>query len=226
VRGANSSIPLWAKRFAHDRMCLFGTRTSQVTYGQNKCGVLIVLVILLNNEFRKTNNNGMKSKAQKNQELADARELMEKAQSLVFVNFSKTPVSKVSGLKASLREAGGTYKVMKKRLFKILFQEKNVPVDMGQFDSQFAAVFSPQDISEAAGTVYRFAKEQEKEGSAFSLVGGADIAKSIAYGAEDIVRIGKLPSREVLLAQLAGMLNAPLRQLAYTISKVGESKGA
>lgn len=150
--------------------------------------------------------------------------MLEKAQSLVFVDFSKTPVRKVNELKATLRSAGSFYKVMKKRLYKILFQEKNIPVDMEQQNSQFAAIFSDKDISDPAGIVSRFAKEQEKEGSMFALLGGVDISSNIVYSAEEIKRIGQLPSREILLAQLAGILNAPMRQCAYILSEIGRKK--
>ncbi|OGM91293.1 50S ribosomal protein L10 [Candidatus Wolfebacteria bacterium RIFCSPHIGHO2_01_FULL_48_22] len=166
----------------------------------------------------------MKSKKQKSKELTDTRGLFEKAKSLVFVNFSKTPVAKVAELKAGLRNEGGAYKVMKKRLYNILFKEKNLSVDMSQFDNQFAAIFSDKDISNPAGAAFRFAKSLEKDGSDFSLLGGADMETGVVYSAQDISRIGNLPSREILLAQLAGMLNTPMKLLAYTLSEIGKNK--
>lgn len=166
----------------------------------------------------------MKTKVQKIKELEGNRVLLDKARSVVFVDFSKTPVSKINTLKMTLRSAESKYKVMKKRLFKILFQEKNLQVDMDQFSSQFAAIFSEKDIFEPAGIVAKFAKEQEKAGSLFSLLGGADITGNVIYGADEIKRIGQLPSREILLGQLAGMFNAPLRQLAYVLDTIGKGK--
>lgn len=166
----------------------------------------------------------MKSKTQKNKELADSRALLDGAMSVLFVDFSKTPVAKVNGLKATLRSAEGVYKVMKKRLFKILFQEKNLAVDMDQFNGQFAAIFSKGDITQSAGPAFKFSKEREKEGNLFALLGGVDIAGGIVYSADEVKRIGQLPSRDILLAQLAGILNAPVKKLAYVLSEIGKSK--
>lgn len=166
----------------------------------------------------------MKSKQQKSQELADTRVLLEKARSLVFVDFSKTPVVKIHELKKTLRTSGAYYKVMKKRLYKILFQEKNIPVQMDECGGQFATIFSNTDISDVAGVAFRFAKQQEKEGSQFALIGGVDIESNNVYTMKDIQRIGQLPSREILLAQFVGMLQAPMRMLAYTLAQIEKNK--
>lgn len=166
----------------------------------------------------------MKSKQQKSQELAGVRALLEKAQSLVFVDFSKTPVVKIHELKKTLRVSGAQYKVMKKRLYKILFKEKNISVQMDEFGGQFAAIFSNADISDPAGVAFRFAKQQEKEGSQFTLIGGVDIQSHTVYTTQDIQRIGQLPSRDILLGQFVGMLQAPMRMLAYTLAQIEKNK--
>jgi hypothetical protein len=44
--------------------------------------------------------------------------------------------------------------------------------------------------------------------------------------AEDVVYIGKLPPREVVLAQLLGMLAAPIRSFLYILDEKSKMGGA
>lgn len=151
-----------------------------------------------------------------------AAELFDKSKSVVFIDFSKTPVREVSILKNSLADIQSIYKVVKKRLLNIVFKNKKVPVDVTAFESQLGTVFSPKDIVDAAGTVYRFTKGKEKELSEFKMLGGYDVENSRYYSAEEINKIGRLPSKEILLGQLLGMLSAPVRSLAYVLDQIAK----
>lgn len=166
----------------------------------------------------------MKSKLQKQREMEHGESLLKSAQSMVFVDFSKTPVVKVSELKNQLREIGATYRVIKKRLLKKVFSDAGVEIDPKQFSGQLATIFAPNDISEVTGIVYRFAKEAEKNEHAFALLGGYDAVGKTFFSTQDIVRIGQLPSRDILLAQLLGMLQAPIKSLVYTLDQVAKKK--
>lgn len=164
----------------------------------------------------------MKSKQQKIKEIEQETALVDSAQSLIFVDFAKTPTKDIVSLKQALEHIESVYKVVKKRLLKIVLGKKEIPVDPKSFSAQLATVFSPKDISESAGVVYRFAKEREKDGGAFKVLGGYDVTARAFFGEQDIKRIGQLPSREVLLAQLVGMVQAPLRSLAYVLDQVAK----
>ena len=164
----------------------------------------------------------MKTKAQKSQDIKKATDLLDKAKSVVFVDFSKTPTHEVGVLKNSLAAIESTYNVIKKRLLGLVFKQKNIGVDVEQFESQLGTVFSGRDITDAAGTVYRFAKSKEKELPEFKMLGGYDVVASRFYSAEEIKRIGQLPTKEVLLGQLVGMVQAPLRTLAYVLDQISK----
>ena len=51
------------------------------------------------------------------------------------------------------------------------------------------------------------------------LLGGYDVAGKQPVDAATIVMIGKLPPREVLLAQLLGMIAAPIKSLLYVLDQ-------
>lgn len=166
----------------------------------------------------------MKTKIQKTQDIKKAADLFDKSKSIVFVDFSKTPVKEVSILKNSLAVIESTYRVIKKRLLNLVFKDKNVPVDVTSFEAQLGTVFSSKDIVDTAGTVYRFTKGKEKELPEFKMLGGYDIEASRYYSAEEINKIGRLPSKEILLSQLVGMLSAPVRSLAYVLSEISKRR--
>ena len=166
----------------------------------------------------------MKTRQQKEQQVQKGKELLENAQSVVFVDFSQTPVSAIQTMKKALREIETTYHVIKKRLLNLVLKDKGIDVDVKQFSGQVGTVFSPKDISDAAGAVYRFAKDLGNE--AFQLLGGFDVASQTFFGGEDIMRIGKLPSRNILIAQVAGLVKTPITQCAYVLAQIAEKKGA
>lgn len=165
----------------------------------------------------------MKSKQQKTQEMDQAKELAGSSKSLIFVDFSKTPVTEISKLKVLLREIGSSYKVVKKRLLRIVFQEKGIEVDAKQFPGQLATIFSDKDISDPAGIVAKFSRELGKDAK-FQMMGGFDFESARFFEAADITRIGNLPGRPVLLAQFAGLLKAPLSQLANVLDQISKKK--
>ncbi len=165
----------------------------------------------------------MKTKVQKKQEVESGEELSKKADSMVFVDFAKTPVKDITALKNEVRSIGGVYRVIKKRLLQRAFNEQGVSVDTKQFGGQLATVFAPKDISEAGGVVFRFSKGLDKA-SEFKIVGGYDVKSKQYFSDGEMKRIGQLPSRDILLAQLLGMLQAPTKSLVYTLDQIAKKK--
>jgi large subunit ribosomal protein L10 len=176
--------------------------------------------------MRTAQNNGMKTKKQKTQDLEKGSALAHTAQALVFVDFSQAPTKEVEGLKRAIDTVQGVYKVIKKRLLGIVLKNENIPIDMAQFEGQLATIFSEKDISDTAGVVYRFLKDKAKEFPAFRMVGGYDVASKTFFDAVAIQAVGKLPSRDILLAQFVGLLSTPTRSLVYTLDQIAKKKSA
>ena len=51
------------------------------------------------------------------------------------------------------------------------------------------------------------------------LLGGYDIAKKEPFDGAQMIYIGKLPPREVILSQLLGILSAPIRSFLYVLDQ-------
>lgn len=159
----------------------------------------------------------MKTKQQKIEQVEGGQELLKQSQLLLFTDFTGTGVEDMKNLRKTLREMGAKFKVIKKRLLRIVFEKMGVDFNPEQFDSQVGTIFTQKDIYEIISPVYKFGREKEKQG--FKILGAYDLAEKKFIDAETVVKIGKLPSREILLSQLVGVLSAPMRMLAYILSE-------
>jgi large subunit ribosomal protein L10 len=172
----------------------------------------------------------MKTRAQKETELANARTLFEKSEALIFADFTKITAENLRKLRIELKKSGANFLVIKKRILGILLKEKGIDVDLKQFKTSVGTIFSEVDTEHIAGPAFKFFSGMEvPEGEAKDvwikkILAGYNIVAKTPMNAEEIVYIGKLPPREVVLAQLLGMLAAPIRSFLYILdekSKMG-----
>jgi large subunit ribosomal protein L10 len=172
----------------------------------------------------------MKTRAQKEEELANARALFDKSQALIFADFTKITAENLRKLRQELKKADANFLVIKKRILGILLKEKGIDVDLKQFKTSVGTIFSEADSEHIAGPAFKFFSGMEvPEGAAKDvwikkILAGYDISGKTSMNAEQIIYIGKLPPREVVLAQLLGMLAAPIRSFMYILdqkSKMG-----
>lgn len=159
----------------------------------------------------------MLTKQQKSQQIEESKKVLRESRILAFIDFSGTTVEDMKKLRRSLRSVGAKLKVFKKRLLRIALKDSGFDFNPKQFDSQVGTVFASKDISEIAGLIYKFSKEIKNKD--FKILGGYDLAEKNFFDSATVQRIGKLPSREVLLGQLVGMLVAPMRMFLYVLSE-------
>ncbi len=167
----------------------------------------------------------MKTKAQKQIELNKAKELLEKSTALVFADFTKIAAEAVRKFRMELKKNGANMLLIKKRLLGLLFKEKGIDIDLAKFKVSIGMIFSEKGTEMAAGTTFKFFSGLEvPEGGDKNmwvghLLGGYDLVGKSPIDAAQIVMIGKLPPREVLLAQLLGMILAPIKSLLYILDQ-------
>jgi large subunit ribosomal protein L10 len=169
----------------------------------------------------------MKTKAQKNVELAEAKKLLDKSQALIFTDFTKITAENMRRFRRELEKGGAHFLVIKKRLLGILFKERGIDADLKQFKVSVGTIFSEGGIDKVAGPTFNFFSKLEvpdggdKQMWVKHILSGHDLAKASA-GALDgaqVVYIGKLPPREVLLAQLLGTMAGPVRAFLYLLDQ-------
>lgn len=123
-------------------------------------------------------------------------------------------VKEVEGLRRTIRESGAIMKVYKNTIM----QKALAELDMVNMDEILAGpsafVFCGGDVAAAAKAVTEFAKENDK----LEVKGG--MMDNTFVSAEEIKAIASLPSKEVLLAQIAGAISGVARGLAVSINGI------
>src|SRR5207302_10417701 len=102
--------------------------------------------------------------------------------------------------------------------------------DLKQFKISVGTIFADGDIEKAAGPAYKFFSALAvPDGGAKDvwikhLLGGYDMKSSALVDSQQLIYIGKLPPREVVLGQLLGMLSAPIRSFLYILDQKSKSQ--
>ena len=168
---------------------------------------------------------------QKQQQVAALKEAFEKANVGVLVNYSGITVEKDTKLRKQLREAGCEYKVVKNTLLSRAFKDAGIDGLDECLNGTTAIAYSENGYTEAPKILSDYAKDNENfQVKAGFIDGGAVDAKSIDA-------LAKLPSKEVLLAQVLGGLNGPIqgfanvlngtmRGLVIALNAIAEKQGA
>jgi large subunit ribosomal protein L10 len=153
--------------------------------------------------------------------VSELRERVRKAPVVYLTDFTGLDVKSITQLRRSLKASGAEYVVVKNRLAKLAFDETELPNIFEDLTGPTGVVLGYDDAVAPAKTLKDFAKEHDSK-PAFKL----GILDQKVLHPEQIDRLAKLPSREVLLAQLAGLLEAPLAQLAAALEgKLQEMAG-
>jgi len=160
-------------------------------------------------------------KSEKETFVAEFRERHGRAPVMYFTDFTGLDVKSLSSLRQSLRDSGAEYVVGKNRLVKLALQEANLP-DLGEaLTGPTGVVFGYEDVVTPAKVLTDFAKDHQDRPT-FKL----GVLEGKLLAPEQISQLAKLPSREVLLSQLAGVLQAPMAALAGVLeAKLQEMVG-
>jgi len=149
-----------------------------------------------------------------------------------LVNYKGLTVDQMQSLRSKLREKGGSFKVAKARLMKRAVDGVSGVQELApHFKEQVALVFAPAETPAVAKVLRDVAKSNEHLEMLMGFVESQVLDKTA------VERIASLPSKEVLLAQLCGSLNAPVGSLSrilnmliirllFVLKQVGEKKQA
>lgn len=154
-----------------------------------------------------------RTKAQKQQIIADYLEKLKKAESVILTSFSGLKTKSLFELKDRLFEKEIEYKVVKNRLLSLALKDQKIEIPSEILDKPLALAFSYQDEIEPAKIIHDFAKENEN----LEILGGIQNREFIAP--EKIKALALLPSREELYLRLIGSLNMPKLKLLNILSQ-------
>ena len=156
-------------------------------------------------------------KSKKEEMIKGLEKAVKDSGSVVFVNFHGLKVSDETSLRRDLRNQGVEYKVSRKTLLKRALTGKATG-EIPELSGEVAIAYSQDQIA-GAREVYNFQKTHK---GVLSILGGIFDGKFL--DGVKMTEIAMIPSREVLLAQFANLMNSPLQRFAVALSEVAKAK--
>ena len=146
-----------------------------------------------------------KTRAQKRDVVAGLTDRFSRMKGAAFSNVSGFTMSQADALRAKARERNVEVFVAKKTLLSLAIKEAGVEgVTPETFDGSILTAVSYGDEVAAAKLLKEFSKENEMVQLQSGILEGRLIAK------DEVKRLADLPTREQLLGQWVGTLNAPV----------------
>ncbi len=149
-------------------------------------------------------------RAQKEQLVEELGQIFESSGVVVVSHYVGLTVADMQDLRARARAAGGAVRVAKNRLAKIALDGKPCESIADLLTGMTVLTYSEDPVA-AAKVAQEFAKENQK----FVILGGA--MGENALDRAGVTDVSKMPSREELIATIAGMLGAPASNIAGAI---------
>jgi large subunit ribosomal protein L10 len=148
------------------------------------------------------------SRADKTAAIAELAEKFRSSNATVLTEYRGLSVKQITDLRGALR-GNATYAVVKNTLTELAAKEAGVTAFDGQLVGPSAIAFVEGDPVEAAKGLRDFAKANPL------LVIKGGLLEGKALSAAEITKLADLESREVLLAKLAGAMNASLSKAVF-----------
>ena len=155
---------------------------------------------------------------QKEEEVSRLAEKFKNSNLVLLTDYRGINVADVTKLRTDLRGTNSEYKVIKNNIIK---RALNVNGENGLdnlLEGPTAIVIRQEDYLEPSKVIYNFSKNNEF----YKIKGG--IIEGKVMTAEEIITLAKLPSRQELIAKLAGALLGNITKLAVALDAVKVQK--
>lgn len=161
--------------------------------------------------------NVLKQKEEAVKVLADR---VKDAKVIILTDYRGINVEDVTKLRADLRNVNAEYRVIKNNIIKRALDLNNESGLDDLLSGPTAILMGNDDYLEPSKVLYNFSKANDF----YKIKGG--IIEGKVMSAEEIIALAKLPSRQELLAKLAGCLLANISKLAVALDQVKAQKEA
>lgn len=141
-----------------------------------------------------------------------------RSQTLAMAEYRGLTVENLNKLRVEARAKGVYLHVVKNTLARRAVAGTPFEVAQGAMVGPLIYGFS-EDAVAAAKVIADFAKTNDK----LVIKGGAYAGKVL--NADGVKALASIPSREVLIAQVAGLLKSPIQRMAGVLAAVAEKKG-
>ena len=157
------------------------------------------------------------NRSEKEAVISDVTGLAAKAQTLVMAEYRGITVADMTKLRSTARSNGVSLSVLKNTLARRAVAGSQFEVVADQMTGPLIYGFSTDAVA-AAKVVAEFAKTNDK----LVIRGGAYGGK--ALDVNGVKKLASIPSKEVLLAQLCGLLMSPISRTAVVLGALAAKK--
>ena len=164
----------------------------------------------------------------KRETVAELREALSNSRTLIVSEYRGLTVKEIAEIRRALRKQDVSYRVVKNRLLRIAAQDSIGEALSPLLTGPTAIAFGNDESSTAKAVI-----EATRPYRVVTITGG--VLGDRAISADGVRSLASLPSRDVLLAKLAGGMQAPvatlagllaanIRNLGYALSQVRDQK--
>ena len=147
----------------------------------------------------------------------DLRDVLDRSPYTIVVEYTKMEVTHFSELRKRLRAVQAKARVIRNTFVNRAVKELEYGDISKSLQGQNAIVFGEGDVAAVAKVLKTFAAEFDKPAIKGGLLNG------VALSPEQVISLASLPPREILLATLLGVLQAPASKLVRTLNEPGAS---
>ncbi len=165
------------------------------------------------------------TREQKKEIIDNLEEKINRQKSMVFVDYKGLKVKDLFDLRKKLKKEDAALIIAKKTLMGLAFKAKKIEIKEEELKGQPAIIFGFQDEIKPAKVAEQFSRELKN----LKILGGYFEDKFM--GAEEMIALARLPSKQELLGQLIGSISAPvsnfvnvlqgnIKNLVYVLSSI------
>ena len=158
------------------------------------------------------------NRSEKEAVIQEVTDLAAKAQTLVMAEYRGITVADMTELRSKARSNGVALSVLKNTLVRRAVAGSSFESVVDQMTGPLIYGFS-EDAVAAAKVVADFAKTNDK------LVIRGGVYDGKALDANGVKQLASIPTKEVLLSQLCGLLMSPVSRTARVLAALAEKKG-
>ena len=145
--------------------------------------------------------------------VVEAQKYLQGTKYIVLTDYTGLDVGQMNELRRRLASVQAGLHVVKNTVLQLAIKESGLPDLNGDLEGPTAIVTGPGDIGAAAKILKNFAAEFEKPKFKQGIFDGKLVS------AVDLQTLADLPPREILLAQLLGLIQTPATQLVRVLNE-------
>ena len=155
---------------------------------------------------------------QKEEEVKKLAEKMQKSSLVLLTDYRGINVADVTDLRKKLRDVNGNYEVIKNNITRRALAECKIEGLDEALIGPTAVITTEDSYLDSLKAIYEYSKNNDF----YKIKAGVIDGKVVSQ--EELITLAKLPSREVLIAKLAGCLLGNISKLAVALDQVAKQK--